>query len=191
MARAKGKAAPKPRTTPKGAPAGPAEAIPVEDTTPASSDGTPPSTQPANKKQKIVRGQNAEKTTTAMEAAQPGKTSAQAEKKVKREYDRGTAILKKYWADIESSLPKDTDIDALKLALSNIRKVAVSQLKQKGSFTLHGLCTIRVMHMQGRDAGKVQLFGQEVDVKARKPCKRLQAKSTRCLKESVCKETNK
>ena len=41
------------------------------------------------------------------------------------------------------------------------------------------------------EAGKVKLFGQPVDVKARPPHKKLLAKVTRCLTDSVVQETNK
>ena len=78
----------------------------------------------------------------------------------------------------------------MKNAVSTMRKVAISELKKKGVFTIHGICSIRVVHRKGRDAGKLQLFGQLVDVKARSPHKKRMVKSTRCIQDSVCKEMN-
>ena len=50
---------------------------------------------------------------------------------------------------------------------------------------------MRVRHVKGRDAGSTKLFGKPVDVKARPPHKKVLAKCTRCLAESIMKETNK
>jgi hypothetical protein len=98
--------------------------------------------------------------------------------------------MKKCWDGIANLAP-DTNIDAMKYALSGMRKIAVAQLKQKGSFTVPGICSLRVLAKPGRDAGKGRLFGKPVDVKARPPYKRVLAKSTRCFADSVVKEINK
>ena len=153
MAKAKGKAGAKPRTSPTAAvddpvPALPTEAITVDDppSTSAPSEDAQPSTQPAKKKQKTAAS---EKKAVA-EADKPD----QSKKKEGLEYKRGTALLKKYWEEVIPGLaPKDTDIETLKNALSTMRKIAVCQLKKKGEFTLHGICSIRVVHRKGRGAG--------------------------------------
>ena len=192
MARAKGRAAAAPRTSPLAdvdnpAPALSNAAITVED--PPSTSAPSEDGQPAKKKQKkAVSGNKAEKTTAVAEPDKP----RQSKKKEGIQYERGTALVKKYWEEVIPSLaPKDTDIETLKNALSTMRKITVSQLKKKGEFTIHGICSIRVVHRKGRDAGKMQLFGQPIDVKARPPHKKLVLKTARCLQDSVCKEINK
>jgi len=144
---------------------------------PSAPSESPPPTQP-NKKQKKVSAKKA--------------TLEKGGVKVKKEdYNRGRVAMQKTWDGIAHLAPQGTDIHAMKHALSDMRKIAVAQLKQKGSFTLPGICSLRVLAKPGRDAGKTRLFGKLVDAKARPPYKKVYAKSTRCLADSVVKETNK
>ena len=192
MVRAKGKAAAKSRTTPTAAIDGPlpemlTAAIPVEDPPSASAPSSEDTEQSKKKQKKVANEKRAEKTSTVAELDK----SDRPKNKDGAPYERGTALLKKYWeGEIPSLVPKDTDIDTLKNAVSTMRKVAISELEKKGAFTIHGICSIRVVHRKGRDAGRLQLFGQPVDVKARPPHKKLLVKSARCLQDSVCKEMN-
>ena len=149
----------------------PTEAITVEDPPSAPSEVSPP-TQPS-KKAKVSSSEK----------------KAKADKK--KEYNRGKVALKKYWDEFSDLAPQGTDVDALKDALSGVRKIAVAQLKQKGAFTIPGLCSLRVQDVKGREAGQTRLFGKMVDAKARPPYKKVIAKCARCLIDSVVKEINK
>ena len=173
--RAKGKASKASSPLPA-VPLLPTDAIIVEDPPSAPSEVSPPSTQPPSKKAKKVSA---------------SEKNAKADTLKKKEYIRGRVALKKYWEDFSSLAPQGTDVDALKDALSGVRKIAVAQLKQKGAFTIPGLCSLRVQDVKGRDAGQTRLFGQMVDVKARPPYKKVVTKCARCLIDSVVKEINK
>ena len=152
----------------------PTEAIAVEDRPAAPSEVSPPSTQPPSNTAKKVRVSE----------------KAKADTLKKKEYNRGKVALKKYWDEFSYLAPQGTDVDALKDALSGVRKIAVAQLKQKGAFTIPGLCSLRVQDVKGREAGQTRLFGKMVDAKARPPYKKVIAKCARCLIDSVVKEIN-
>jgi hypothetical protein len=125
-------------------------------------------------------------------ATQPQKKkTAKPEKgSTKKKYIRGKAALKQYWQEIAILAPPDMPLDTLKDAVQNMRKIAVTQLKQKGTFKLHGICEMRVRHVKGRDAGASKLFGKAIEVKARPAHKKVIVKVTKCLADNVVREAN-
>jgi hypothetical protein len=81
-------------------------------------------------------------------------------------------------------------VETLKQAVKNIRKAAVIQLKQKGSFKLYGICEMRIRHLKGRPSKKSNIFGKEIMMKEKPPSKRVYAKCLKDLSDSVVKEAN-
>ena len=109
----------------------------------------------------------------------PSKKPKKAEKSKADEGEkrplRGKAALKAYWEDLARIAP-EIPMDTWKKAIEQIKKVAIVQLKNTGSFKIHGVCEFCVRQRKGRDAKKSLLFGKEITIKVKPPSKRVYAK---------------
>ena len=148
-------------------------------TVPVNEDGSPPpesttSTQ-TSKKQKTTKDIK-EKTNGGNEDPKP--------------YVRGKAALKVYWDELANVFPSGPDADTLKQAVQHLRKIAITELKKKDVFKIHGLCEMRVRHIKGRVATKSTCFGKDIEMKAKPPRKRVYAKVVKDLSDCVVKEMN-
>ena len=157
--------------------------LPDPITVPAG-DSPPAPSEPATQPQKNSQKKDPRKAKANEKEAKPEKGST------KKPFIRGKAALKQYWQEIAVLAPPDMPLDTLKGAVQNMRKIAVTQLKQKGTFKLHGICEMRVRHVKGRDAGSSKLFGKAIEVKARPAHKKVIVKVTKCLADNVVREAN-
>ena len=74
--------------------------------------------------------------------------------------------------------------------MQHLRKIAISDLKKKEVFKIHGLCEMRVRHLKGRPPKKSTCFGKDIEMKAKPPRKRVYAKVVKDLSDCVVKEVN-
>ena len=90
--------------------------------------------------------------------------------------------------------PTYSQVDQMRIRSSrrcNIyARIAITELKKKDVFKIHGLCEMRVRHLKGRVATKSTCFGKDIEMKAKPPMKRVYAKVVKDLSDCVVKEGN-
>merc|ERR1712056_79308 len=70
-------------------------------------------------------------------------------------------------------------------ALDTLAEVATSNVKKAGVFTIPGLCRLKIRHKPATKAGKREIFGKVVKVKAKPARKIVKAFPVAALKASI------
>ena len=126
---------------------------------------------------------------TTQTSKKPKKVKKDKTEDGEKEPLRGKAALKAYWEGLARLVP-DMPTETWKKTIEQIKKVAIVQLKQTGSFKLHGICEFCVRQRKGREAKKSLLFGKEITMKAKPPSKRVYAKCPKQFSDRIVKEIN-
>merc|ERR1711977_587867 len=73
----------------------------------------------------------------------------------------------------------------VKGVISAISALGVAELKKSGKFTIPGLAMIKLKHKPPTPAGKREIFGKVVHVKAMKASKRVKLFAVKAFKDAV------
>ena len=173
MPRTKGKAAEKKQAPAVGALSAGSINVPTEsDSSPAPSGSSEEKSKRASAKKKAASRESKHKT----EYGKP--------------YVRGHAAIKAYWEELGQHAGADINIEELKKAVRNLRKIAIAQLKTTGNFRLYGICEMRIRNMKGRPSKKSTCFGNDIMMKEKPPSKRVYARCVKELSDACVKEQN-
>merc|ERR1719181_2355319 len=88
---------------------------------------------------------------------------------------------------IAEALASATEIKKSECAkvVENLVEIATAQVKSVGKFTLHGLCMIKTRRKPATKAGKREIFGKVVTVKAKPARTIVKAYPVSALKKSI------
>merc|ERR1712183_115749 len=97
---------------------------------------------------------------------------------------KGAAMSK---SGIVAALIAGTEIKASvgKQLLENLATVATKEVKGSGKFTIPGLCMLKLKNKPATKAGKKEIFGKVVVVKAKPASKVVKAYCVAALKKSI------
>merc|ERR1712061_692424 len=107
-----------------------------------------------------------------------------APKAMKAAAMKGAAMSK---SGIVAALIAGTEIKASvgKQLLENLATVATKEVKGTGKFTIPGLCMLKLKNKPATKAGKKEVFGKVVMVKAKPASKVVKAYCVAALKKSI------
>merc|ERR1712050_331900 len=108
-----------------------------------------------------------------------------APKAMKAAAMKGAAALSK--SGIVHGLIEGTEVKASvgKQLLENLATVATKEVKGTGKFTIPGLCMLKMKNKPATKAGKREVFGKVVMVKAKPASKVVKAYCVAALKKSI------
>merc|ERR1711893_284656 len=98
---------------------------------------------------------------------------------------KGAAALSK--SGIVNAMIEGTEIkgSVCKQLLDNLAAVATKEVKSAGKFTIPGLCMLKLKNKPATKAGKKEVFGKVVMVKAKPASKVVKAYCVAALKKSI------
>merc|ERR1712117_753481 len=98
---------------------------------------------------------------------------------------KGAAALSK--SGIVNAMIEGTEIkgSVCKQLLDNLAAVATKEVKSAGKFTIPGLCMLKIKNKPATKAGKKEVFGKVVMVKAKPASKVVKAYCVAALKKSI------
>merc|ERR1712079_839029 len=98
---------------------------------------------------------------------------------------KGAAAMSK--SALVNALIEGTEIkgSACKQLLDNLAAVATKEVKGTGKFTIPGLCMLKLKSKPATKAGKREVFGKVVMVKAKPARKIVKALPVKALKDSI------
>merc|ERR1712241_410319 len=90
-------------------------------------------------------------------------------------------------AGLVNAMIEGTEIEgsACKQLLDNLAAVATKEVKGVGKFTIPGLCMLKLKNKPATKAGKKEVFGKVVMVKAKPASKVVRAYCVAALKKSI------
>merc|ERR1712241_1594891 len=98
---------------------------------------------------------------------------------------KGAAALSK--SGIMGAMIEGTEVkgSVCKQLLDNLAAVATKEVKSAGKFTIPGLCMLKLKNKPATKAGKKEVFGKVVMVKAKPASKVVKAYCVAALKKSI------